>query len=291
VTLNIKANDIVSFVFTLLYLLSSIETIMVLFPNLMRAKIASNHLIDLKSELEKANLEQFIPKKHIFKNEFNQITIRGLEFYYEGVDKCFSIGPINFDIQKGEIIFIYGGNGSGKTTFIHSILGIYPSTSGEIKLNGVLINNDNYPEYRTIFSVVFSDFYLFNELIGIDNLDIKKWNHYIQLFELEGKVKMEGKCFSTTDLSKGQQKRLALIASLLEEKPVLVIDEWAADQDPHFRKKFYTEIIPLLKKEGIAIIAITHDDKYYHCADKIYKMDYGKLTEEDVKEYESSLMI
>ena len=99
---------------------------------------------------------------------------------------------------------------------------------------------------------------------------------------MENKVELFDRSFSTTNLSTGQRKRLALINALLEEKPILVIDEWAADQDPYFRKKFYTQIIPILKKEGITIISITHDDKYYHCADKLYRMDFGKLSQENV---------
>ena len=149
----------------------------------------------------------------------------------------------------------------------------------------MLINKENYSNYRSIFSVVFSDFYLFDELLGIDNMNIQKCNDYLQLFEIEQKVKLDNNHFSTIDLSTGQKKRLALIAMLLEEKPVLVLDEWAADQDPYFRKKFYTEILPFLKKEGFTIIAVTHDDKYYHCADKLYKMDYGKLIAEDIHTY------
>jgi putative ATP-binding cassette transporter len=200
-----------------------------------------------------------------------------LEFYYGDHDKTFGIGPINFDVRKGEVVFIYGGNGSGKTTLIYSILGLCFPSGGMIRLNDTSINETNYADYRTAFSVVFNDFYLFNELIGVDDFDIDKWEYYIRLFELENKVTLEGRCFSTTDLSTGQRKRLALIAALMEEKPILVIDEWAADQDPYFRKKFYTQIIPLLKQDNFTIIAITHDDKYYYCADRLYKMDYGKL--------------
>ena len=175
-------------------------------------------------------------------------------------------------------------------TLALAILGLCFPSAGEIKLNGVLIRNDNYPEYRTAFSAVFSDFYLFDEILLSDNFSMVRWNYYIQLFEMEGKVKLEGMRLSTLELSTGQRKRLALIVTLLEEKPVLVIDEWAADQDPYFRKKFYTEIIPLLKKDGVTIIAITHDDKYYYCADKLYKMNYGKLVEERVNIYESDII-
>lgn len=286
ITLHIETQNTISFVFTLLFLLSSIETIMICLPVLARAKVAANHLLNLKKNLEEASSGTASAKEHTFAGSFDHITVSDLQFQYEGKDQSFGIGPITFDIQKGETIFIYGGNGSGKTTFVHNILGMCIPSAGEIRCNGVLINGDNYADYRTIFSVVFSDYYLFSELIGIDRVNVDKLNYYLRLFELEEKVTLEGNAFSTTDLSTGQKKRLALIATLLEEKPVLVIDEWAADQDPYFRRKFYTEIIPLLKAEGITIIAITHDDKYYQCADKLYKMDYGKLVEENAAVYQ-----
>jgi cyclic peptide transporter len=282
IALNIKPGNTVSFVFTLLYLVGSLETIMVLFPGLMRARVAADHLMDLQSELEESNFNNPIPRKYISKEEFDQVTVRGLEFHYDEQDNSFGIGPIDLDIQKGEVVFIYGGNGSGKTTLIYSILGLCFPSAGEIRLNSVLVDADNYAEYRTAFSVVFNDFYLFNEILGMPDLDVEKWDFYLHLFELDGKVKLEECRLSTTDLSTGQRKRLALMVELMEEKPVLVIDEWAADQDPHFRKKFYTEIIPLLKKDNITILAITHDDKYYYCADRLYKMDYGKLIPESI---------
>lgn len=289
-TLNIKNSDTVRFVFALLYLLGSIDTIMVLLPNIIRARVSSNRLTDLKNELERAQFANPIAHHCITKMEFNQVQINELKFHYEGHDKNFGIGPINFEINKGETIFIYGGNGSGKTTFINAVLGIVKPSNGSIHLNGVSVNEKKYPEYRTLFSVVFNDFCLFNELLGVEQVNIEKWNYYIELFELQDKVKLEGKKFSTTDLSTGQRKRLALIAALQEEKPILVLDEWAADQDPYFRKKFYTHILPILKKEGFTIVAITHDDKYYHCADKLFKMEEGKLKEETVHIYESNLI-
>lgn len=279
--LHIKAGDIVSFVFTLLYLLSSIETIMGSLPSLSRAKVAALNMLNLRAELEEQKSNNRMPLRYIPRTDFDHLSIKDMEFHYNNDDASFRIGPVNLDIKKGEVIFIYGGNGSGKTTFIHSIIGVRIPTSGAIYLNDILISEDNYPEYKTLFSVVFSDFYLFNELIGVSNFDHNRWEFYLRLFELENKVTLEDNAFSTTDLSTGQRKRLALIVALMEDKPVLVIDEWAADQDPYFRKKFYTEIIPLLKEDGVTIIAITHDDKYYHCADKLFKMDYGKLTEQD----------
>jgi putative ATP-binding cassette transporter len=260
-------------------------------PTFMRAGVSARQLTSLKNELVEAHFRNPIPEKHIFNNIFDRLTVEGLEFNYGKSDTSFSIGPINFDIRKGETIFIYGGNGSGKTTFIHSLLGLCLPSAGEIRLNGILIEQDNYPEYKTFFSVVFSDFYLFDEILDEEHFDLAKWNLYLRLFEMEGKVTLEGSRFSTTDLSAGQRKRLALIIALMEGKPILVIDEWAADQDPYFRKKFYAEIIPLLNKKGLSIIAITHDDKYYHHADKLFKMDEGKLVEENVHLHQASLIL
>lgn len=286
--LNLAPNQTMGFVFTLLYLLGSIVTIMSLISIFMNASVAYNHIIELRNSLDAINLPA---EKHLQKQYFKRLTINNLEFHYRELNQGFSIGPIDLIVEKGDIIFIYGGNGSGKTTFVHCLLGLHDPTAGQISMNGLLITKQNFPEYKAIFSVIFSDFYLFEELFGIDHVDEAKWNYYLSLFEIDNKVKLKGRRFSTIDLSTAQRKRLALIASLLEEKPVLILDEWAADQDPYFRKKFYLEIIPLLKKDGITVIAITHDDRFYHVADKLYRMDEGKLVEENVKEYSIGSLI
>ncbi|HVI44935.1 MAG TPA: cyclic peptide export ABC transporter [Chitinophaga sp.] len=279
--LHIPANDLVSYIFTLLYLLGAIETIMVLLPNIVRAGVAADHMISLKNQLEDTVMQQHMPKQYIGINDFQQITVSRLEFSYGEKDQSFSIGPVSLQINKGDVIFIYGGNGSGKTTFVNALLGLCTPSAGEIRLNGELVDGSNYPDYRTAFAVIFSDFFLFNGLLTEKQADMEKWNDYLRLFELENKVVLEEGRYSTTSLSAGQRKRLALIAALMEEKPLLVLDEWAADQDPYFRNKFYTEIIPMLRKSGFTIVAITHDDKYYHCADKLYKMDEGRLEREN----------
>ena len=280
VTLKIKTSDLVSYVFTLLYLLGSIEMIMSLLPGIVRARVSAAHLADLQAELTAAGFDNTVSPVAIPASAFQRITVHDLTFEYPGEGSTFGIGPVNLTIQRGEVVFIYGGNGSGKTTFVHALLGLSTPASGEIRLNGVPVGKHNYSEYKTIFAVVFSDFYLFDEILGIDEPDRDKCAYYLRLFELEEKVRLEKNRFTTTELSAGQRKRLALVAALLEERPVLVLDEWAADQDPYFRMKFYTEIIPRLKEEGITVLAVTHDDKYYGCADSLYKMDSGKLSKQ-----------
>ena len=160
VVLKIKATDIISFVFTLLYLLGAVEAVMLILPGLIRAKIAAANLMDLKKELEEARFDNPLPEKYLSRDDFSEIAVRGLKYQYSEGDNPFAIGPINFDVKKGDIVFIYGGNGSGKTTFMQSILGVYIPTEGEITLNKTPVTHENYANYRTLFSVVFSNFYL-----------------------------------------------------------------------------------------------------------------------------------
>jgi putative pyoverdin transport system ATP-binding/permease protein len=291
VVLSVKPVNIVSFAFTLTYLLGSLEAVMLMLPMLMRAGVAAGNLGQLRQELEDNVMPVSASRMLGFRTMFDRIQVCDLEFHYGEKQRSFGIGPINFEIRKGEVVFIYGGNGSGKTTLIYSLLGLYQPKAGMLKLNNIAINESNYAEYRTLFSVVFSDYYLFNEIITTQPVNLAKAALYLKIFELQDKVTIEDNRFSTIDLSAGQKKRLALIAALLEEKPILVLDEWAADQDPHFRNKFYTEIVPLLKNSGITVVAITHDDKYYYCADKLYRMEDGNIIPRNLVVDEAGLAI
>jgi len=277
--LNLNVNDTVSYVFVLIFLLNSIETIMVLIPAINRALVSLKNIKDLKDELS-CNLANDSLTSDFTFNNFENIFYKNIQFSYGEGKGAFNIGPIDLTISKGEIVFIYGGNGSGKTTLINCLLGLLIPDKGQIMFDERNVSLDSYRCCRINFSAVFSDFYLFDKFYGIENIDSNKVVHYLELFDLTDTVKLIDNCFSTIDLSTGQKKRLALISSLLEQKPILVLDEWAADQDPYFRQKFYTKILPSLKSEGFTILAITHDDKYYCCADRLYKMDEGMLYEE-----------
>ncbi|HEX7679875.1 MAG TPA: cyclic peptide export ABC transporter, partial [Thermoanaerobaculia bacterium] len=103
----------------------------------------------------------------------------------------------------------------------------------------------------------------------------------LQLIELADKTTVRDSAFETLDLSAGQRKRLALMVSLLEDRPIAVFDEVAADQDPAFRRKFYKEILPLLKRGGKTVIAVTHDDRYFDEGDRLLKMDEGRFVSDD----------
>jgi putative ATP-binding cassette transporter len=282
VVLKIQSTDVIRFVFVLMYLSASLQTVMALLPGFLNAKVSRDHLISLQNDLETLEHEEVSEQNASLNTDVYKIDVNALRFQYGEEGNFFHIGPIDFSIESGDVVFISGGNGCGKTTFMNSLLGLLTPKEGQIKLNGLPVTKNSQSQYRSVFSVVFSDFYLFDEIHGVEEVDQEKWQKYLELFELEDKVVLNGKKYSVTDLSTGQRKRLALITALLEERPFLVLDEWAADQDSIFRRKFYTEIIPILKAERRAIIAITHDDKYYYCADRLYKMEEGRLIEKAV---------
>ena len=205
-------------------------------------------------------------------------------------EKGFLLGPISFSWQPGELIFIIGGNGSGKSTLAKLITGLYPPLSGAIYLNGKRITQDNVEWYRQHFSAIFYDFYLFDSFLGCDrpNLDQEVENYLMQL-QLAHKVTVKNGVLSTTELSQGQRKRLALLTAYLEDRPIYVFDEWAADQEPRFRELFYKQILLQLKERGKIVIVISHDERYFHLADHIIKLDYGAVESEQTVQQSGSL--
>lgn len=215
---------------------------------------------------------------------FQQIELKDAVFSFQTDDQTeapFQIGPIDLKITRGKTIFITGGNGSGKSTLLRVLTGLYPLTQGQILLDGQNVSRENLQDYRELFSAVFGDFHLSRHLDGVDDNALHETDFWMKTLEIQGKVRIENKAFSTTELSTGQRKRLALVATVLEQRPILVLDEWAADQDPIFRKKFYREILPMLRERGWTIIAVTHDSRFFDSADMQMHMEEGKMTEFD----------
>lgn len=199
-------------------------------------------------------------------------------YFREKEDDSFTLGPIRMSFRPGEIVYLVGGNGSGKSSLAKVITGLYAPASGVIRLNGKPIGDHNRDDYRQLFSAVFADFYLFDNLLGARgvNLDAQA-REYLGLLHLEHKVKIKDGILSTTALSSGQRKRLALLNAYLEDRPFYLFDEWASDQDPLFKDLFYTQLLPDLKARNKTVLVITHDDRYFHLADRIIKLDYGRV--------------
>jgi putative pyoverdin transport system ATP-binding/permease protein len=210
---------------------------------------------------------------------FHDLRCAALAFNYqdEHGHPSFSLEPFDFRLSKGELVFITGGNGSGKSTFLKVLAGLYPPAKGGIAVNGVIIDHDNLQSYRNLFANVFSDFHLFDRLYGVKEVDRDRVRDLLELTDLAHKTSIEDHRLETLSLSSGQRKRLALVLSLLEDKPILLLDEWAAEQDPPFRRKFYREILPWLRQQEKTVVAVTHDDDHYDVADRVLKMQFGKF--------------
>jgi putative ATP-binding cassette transporter len=199
-------------------------------------------------------------------------------YQHEKDDSHFVLGPINLRFHPGELVFLVGGNGSGKSTLAKIITGLYVPEAGELRLDGKPITDKNRDDYRQLFSAVFADFYLFDTLRGLRNGNLdEQAAEYLEQLHLQHKVRVKNGTLSTTSVSQGQRKRLALLTAYLEDRPFYLFDEWAADQDPHFKSVFYTQLLPELKARGKTVLVISHDDKYFHVADRIIKLDYGQL--------------
>lgn len=200
-------------------------------------------------------------------------------YHREREDDHFLLGPIDLAFRPGELVFLVGGNGSGKSTLAKVIAGLYPPAGGEIRLNGAAIGDHNRDDYRQCFSAVFADYHLFDRILGGSATGTdESARRYLELLHLDHKVGVKDGVFSTTQLSQGQRKRLALLCAYLEDRPFYLFDEWASDQDPLFKEIFYTRLLPELRARHKAVLVITHDDRYFSLADRLIKLDYGKIT-------------
>lgn len=277
--LSIKAQVITGYVIVLLYMMQPLEVIMNLLPVFGRAKIAVLKIERLGLALT-TETRSIDPDSIVSTPSWKSLNFVGVThtYYSEGDDEQFKLGPVNLTFKPGELVFLLGGNGSGKTTLAKIITGLYTPESGEIRLDDQIINEKLRDQYRQHFSAVFSDFYLFENLIGLDASDLDdKAREYLVQLQLAHKVRIEGGELSTVDLSQGQRKRLALLAAYLEDRPFYVFDEWAADQDPIFKEIFYFDLLPKLKARGKTILVITHDQLYFQIADRLIKLEYGQL--------------
>lgn len=211
--------------------------------------------------------------------ERHEVRFSGVTYSFgEQGGHAFRVGPIDLELRPGELVFIVGGNGSGKTTLAKMLTGLYTPESGQLLWNGEAVTDQNREAYRNTFSAIFSDFHLFESLRGVRSEGLAEHvEEYLRLFSLEKKLQIVDGRFSTTSLSTGQRKRLAMLVSLLEDRPFYLFDEWAADQDPEFREVFYRKLLPELAARGKGVVVITHDDRFFHLAHRVIKLEYGRI--------------
>lgn len=277
---NIQAFTLMSFIMVLLYLIGPINGILNSIPTIARLGVSWRRIKEFEKEIPANIKPEDLDKIETHIKSVEYIEARGVIFEYEAEEEGkagFTVGPIDFKAEKGEIIFVIGGNGSGKTTLAKLLTGLYLPHQGSIVVDGKEIPNYQLSEY---FSTVYSDYHLFEKLYNVDLKDkniIEDAHRYLEILHLQGKVEITEDSYTTVELSGGQRKRLALLKCYLENCPIYLFDEVAADQDPEFRKFFYRDLLPRMKEKGKIVIAITHDDHYFDVADKVIKMDMGKI--------------
>lgn len=249
-------------------------------PVIQRTNAALESLASLELELDAGAENEAVAKAAEPEPvAFKSLRVDGLSHAYHNPDGTsgFAIGPISLKLDRGDIMFVIGGNGSGKSTLIKLITGIYSEGVNFLRLNGKPLDVESLPLLRAKYAVILSDFHLFEHFYGYEDVQPEIVNDLIRKMQLETKVSFANGSFSTKALSTGQRKRLALIAAIIEDRDIYVFDEWAADQDPVFRRYFYEELLGELQAAGKTVIAVTHDEHYLHCANKILRLEYGRI--------------
>ena len=277
---DVSARTVTGYIVALLYVMSPIWGVMEASSTFAQARISLRKVNEIGVSLWDRDTESGAEDGPAVDAGWQRLQLDGVTFAYpfDSEGRRFVLGPLDLELRRGELVFVIGGNGSGKSTLMKVLTGLYSPEQGTIRLDGVAVTERNRDWYRRHFSAVFTDFYLFDSLLGMDEPDLdKRATRCLEELELDDKVQVSGGVFSTTALSQGQRKRLALLTAFLEDRPIYVLDEWAADQDPHYREIFYRHLLPDLKARGKAIVVISHDDRYYHLGDRIVKLEDGKL--------------
>lgn len=265
----------------LLFCITPLAKIVAQSPMFLRAQIGIESILHVQHALAAAGSISPAEARETAQSfrDFNTISYESITFSHhaEGGESTFTAGPLDLTLTRGEVVFLVGGNGSGKSTALRLMSGLYPAEHGCIRVDGNPVSGRAIAGFRELFSAIFIDFHLFDRLYGLEQVDPAAVNRLIDEMGLSGKVRFEDGRFSRLQLSTGQRKRLALIVALLEDRPIYLFDEWSAEQDIHFRKYFYETIIPGLRAKGKLVIAVTHDERYWHAADRVIKLDLGSI--------------
>jgi len=272
---SVSSEELTGAIMVLLYISAPISVLLGAIPDLVSANVSLKAVDKLFSDMPHEGIAHSLQVLA----PWQTLHLRHVSYRYEvdgGERSGFAVGPISFEVHRGETTFIVGGNGSGKSTVGKLITTHYFPEAGSLSLDQQVIDQDLVSTYRNQVSLISADYYLFDRLFGeAKHADEAKIQKYLKWMQLGHKLTLKDGRISTLSLSDGQRKRLALVVALLEDKSIYVFDEWAADQDPEFKKAFYHDVLPYLKSRNKAVVVISHDDRYFDVADRLYVMECG----------------
>jgi putative pyoverdin transport system ATP-binding/permease protein len=282
----VKTDSIITFqLLTLvLFSLTPFEQIVTSYPSVIGTLVSYLRINDLSRELDA--IARATDKPSSYKSvdrapPFRRIALRNVETRYVSREtSSFALGPLDFELKSGEVVFLVGSNGSGKTTFMNVLCGLLEPTAGEIALDGKVLAPEDMDAYRAQFSAIFTQFHVFRQLYGLENVSPEKADEMIEKVFLTGITQIRGEGISRIDLSAGQKRRLALAVALLEDRNILVLDEFVADQDPEKRDYFFRTLLPWLKSQGKTVVVSTHDLGWLECCDRVITFDNGRMSEQ-----------
>ncbi len=294
---------LIKVVASVLFIIGPLNEILFAIPSLANANNSAKNIMVLEAELEEelsklgsTRLNPNAPEAYLSLPFEQNIVLSQMTFQYPPtrIGPSFQVGPIDLTIKKGELIFITGGNGSGKSTFLKLFTGLYQPTRGHIEMDkveqgrGTMVNLHNYQQYRNNITTIFSDYHLLDKLYGVKGkVDEEIVNSVLEIMDLPPeKVSFKNDTFTSIRLSSGQKKRVALTTAIVEDKEIFIFDEVAADLDPTFRDKFYYELLPALKRRNKTILAVSHDQQYWMVPDRMLHFQDGmakELTKAEMK--------
>jgi putative ATP-binding cassette transporter len=272
-------DDMVQVLMTVLFTIGPLGVVITGMQALSKAGVAVHNVMQLEQRLERFTAGGHVATAAASWQDFTTIQLQAVRFDYIDADgnTVFRVGPLDLTISRGEIVFVIGGNGSGKSTLLKLLTALYLPSSGALLVDNHPIGTLELPSYRALFTAIFADFHIFQKLYGLYDVQEEKAEQLLQQFSLAQKTAYTTDHFTNIQLSTGQRKRLAMIVALLEDRPVYVFDEWAADQDPEFRQYFYAHLLPDLQARGKTVIVVTHDERYFHVAHRLIKMELGQI--------------
>jgi putative ABC transport system ATP-binding protein len=212
------------------------------------------------------------------------------KWFGEGEAKTIAVKDVSFDAYFGEMLYIVGPSGSGKTTLLSMISGILRPNSGTVMVEDKEIWNlttDEIADFRlNHIGFVFQDYHLFPRLTTVENVAIplilKKldWdesqNVAMQNLEIVG-LKDRAQ-LPPVKLSGGEQQRVAIARAICSRPDLLIFDEPTASLDGDTGRKIVEFVKENILDEKRCIIIVTHDSRIYEYADRILKMEDGKIT-------------